>query len=207
VRADRRAALEWADCAAERFNLAAGDNPVAISDQSLGDFAMNFDPTKHKALATLAAPDDFTWAAAIAEVESGWNPFFVDSTGLRRGLWGLRVNFVAQMLPEAGGNGAFLNLAHADPFAQAEAFRNFWKLKFGNLAIDDRLGTLHYHPTAPALWMVQKDSDKPDPDGFIAAVKAARDDITGAPSSSAAATSPASSSSSDDSPSSSKTKK
>lgn len=120
-----------------------------------------------KALMQLAAGDDWTWAAAVVTVESGFNRFAISDDGLARGLFQMHPDFLTSIVPSFGEHALSLVIGHADPFVQAEAFRTFWLRRFAHIERADRLGLYHYHGTNLEGWLAQKKQRVPDPDKYI----------------------------------------
>ncbi|MDE2040638.1 MAG: transglycosylase SLT domain-containing protein [Elusimicrobia bacterium] len=139
---------------------------------------MEFDPSLHKAFCILAAEEEWAWAAAVVEQESAWNALAVSDSNLALGLFQMHPNFVADMFREYGGDAHMLIALHHSPFAQAEAFKRFWRRRFADLSVNDRLGLYHYHGTNLAAWEAQARSEDPDPDGYIERVRAHYQRIT-----------------------------
>ncbi len=123
-----------------------------------------------KDLMQLAAGDDWTWAAAVVTVESGWNRFAISDGGLARGLFQMHPDFLTSLVPQFGEHALSLIIGHADPFVQAEAFRTFWLKRFAHIERADRLGLYHYHGTNLEGWLEQKKKPDPDPERYITKV-------------------------------------
>ncbi|MFI4971286.1 MAG: transglycosylase SLT domain-containing protein, partial [Hyphomicrobiales bacterium] len=130
---------------------------------------LGFTPALHEGLAKKAAGDDWAWAAAVVEHESGWNPLAVGDDGLAVGLFQMHPSFIAWIWPEYSTDGAMLRLAHTDPFFQADTFERFWARKFATLQPADKLMIYHYGETKAASLAK---AENPDPDGYVAAIRA-----------------------------------
>ncbi|MBF6571809.1 MAG: transglycosylase SLT domain-containing protein [Candidatus Binataceae bacterium] len=122
-----------------------------------------------KTLIEFAGRKDWAWAAAVVQVESNWNPYAMGDSGLALGLFQMHPNFMADQFREYSDRGEMLILLSHDPFAQAEAFRRFWQ-RNSHLQVEDRLRVYHYGPTGAEKL---KDQADPDPDKYVARVKAA----------------------------------
>jgi len=130
---------------------------------------LGFDPSLHKSLAQRAGGADWAWAAGVAEKESGWNPLACGDNGLSVGLWQMHPTFIAWLWPEFAGDGAMLRIAHCDSFFQADSFERFWVRKFSKLQPADKLRIYHYGEAKAASLAT---AENPDPDGYVAAVRA-----------------------------------
>ena len=115
------------------------------------------------------AASSVAWAAAVAEQESGWNPLACGDNGLSVGLWQMHPTFIAWMWPEFAGDGSMLRIAHCDPFFQADTFERFWNRRFAKFQPADKLRIYHYGEAKAASLAT---AENPDPDGYVAAVRA-----------------------------------
>jgi hypothetical protein len=138
-----------------------------------------------KSLMELAAGEDWAWAAAIAEKESGTSPFATVAAGAHGepafGIFQMWDSFVADMLRDRFARAESLFAARGNPFVQAAAFSAFWKRYHGE-TIENRLLIYHYGynaweaALAKAKTAIAADAKADvgaimDPDGYVEAVK------------------------------------
>ncbi|MGC2411104.1 MAG: hypothetical protein WA459_00175 [Stellaceae bacterium] len=133
----------------------------------------------------LAAGDDWQWAAAIAEKESGTSPFAALAAGAHGeqafGIWQMHDSFVADMLKDRFPRAESLFAARGNPFVQAAALSAFWT-RYSAETVENRLLIYHYGHNAWEANMAKAKTALAadvkadvgaivDPDGYVDAVK------------------------------------
>jgi hypothetical protein len=144
-----------------------------------------------ESLMKMAGGDDWQWAAAIAERESGTSPFAAVAAGAHGepsfGIWQMHDSFIMDMLKDRFTRAEALYAARGNPFVQAEAFKSFWN-RYANETVENRLLIYHYGHNG---WASNMEKAKTalssnikadvtaiaDPDGYVADVQAKYDAI------------------------------
>jgi len=144
-----------------------------------------------ESLMKLAGGEDWAWAAAIAEHESGSSPWATVAAGAHGepafGLWQMHDTFVADMLKDKFARAESLFAARGNPFVQAAAFAAFWN-RYAGETVENRLLIYHYGyngweanlSKAKAALSSNIKADVTgitDPDGYVAAVQKEYDAI------------------------------
>src|SRR5579863_2151395 len=145
-----------------------------------------------ESLMKMAGGDDWQWAAAIAEHESGTSPFAVVAAGAHGepafGIWQMHDSFIMDMLKDRFTRAEALYAARGNPFVQADAFKAFWN-RYANETVENRLLIYHYGHNG---WASNMEKAKTalsanikadvtalaDPDGYAADVQAKYDELT-----------------------------
>jgi len=151
-------------------------------------------PKELLGLMHMAAGADWHWAAAVAQVESEFNPFAVPIPANEayppeqaKGLWQMKPSFLADMLRAIFPRAETLFAASGNPFVEAAAFRAFWT-RYTKLPVEEKLRIFHYGATGGEKLMEKAQTALAtdpqadvraicDPDGYVAKVTAAHDEI------------------------------
>jgi hypothetical protein len=100
-----------------------------------------------ESLMKMAAGDDWQWAAAVVETESGFSPLAFLATGAHGepsfGLFQMHDTFIADYLKDQFTRAEAIYGARGNPFVQAAAFHSFWN-RYANETVENRLLIYHY---------------------------------------------------------------
>lgn len=145
----------------------------------------------YKSLMEMAGGDDWQWAAAVAEQESGFSPQAYLAAGAHGepsfGLFQMHDTFIADYLKDQFTRAEAIYGARGNPFVQAAAFHSFWN-RYANETVENRLLIYHYGHNGWATNMekakaalssnIKADATAiADPDGYVAKVQANYDSL------------------------------
>jgi hypothetical protein len=145
----------------------------------------------YESLMKMAAGDDWAWAAAIAETESGFSPYAYLSAGAHGepsfGIFQMHDTFIADHLRDQFQRAEAIYCARGNPFVQAAAFNAFWK-RYSAETPENRALIYHYGHAGHEAKMAEAKAALAsnlkadataiiDPDGYLEEVMANYDAI------------------------------